>query len=78
RLRAHLGAARPVDVLSEVTALTLGVLGRTLLDADLGEFDSVGHSFEAVQDQAMFEMETLGMIPRWLPLRGQRAFRWAR
>ncbi|MEU7526067.1 cytochrome P450 [Saccharothrix sp. NPDC042600] len=78
RLRPHLGAERPVDVLSEVTALTLGVLGRALLDADLGEFDSVGHSFEAVQDQAMFEMETMGMVPRWLPLKGQRAFRHAR
>jgi cytochrome P450 len=78
RLRAHQGAGAPVDVLSEITALTLGVLGSTLLDADLGEFESVGHSFEAVQDQAMFEMETLGMIPRWLPLKGQRAFRSAR
>jgi len=77
RLRAHQGAG-PVDVLDEVTALTLGVLGSTLLDADLGAFESVGHSFEAVQDQAMFEMETLGLVPRWLPLKGQRAFRTAR
>jgi enediyne biosynthesis protein E7 len=78
RLRAHLGAGRPVDVLDEITALTLGVLGSTLLDADLGAFESVGHSFEAVQDQAMFEMETLGLVPRWLPLKGQREFRTAR
>jgi cytochrome P450 len=78
RLRAYRGASGPVDVLSEVTALTLGVLGSTLLDTDLGAFDSVEHSFEAVQDQAMFEMETLGLVPRWLPLKGQRAFRSAR
>jgi cytochrome P450 len=78
RLAAHAGRGRPVDVLTEVTALTLGVLGSTLLDIDLGEFDGVEHSFEAVQDQAMFEMETLGMVPRWLPLKGQRAFRSAR
>ena len=76
RLRAHLG--RQVDVLDEITALTLGVLGSTLLDTDLGAYESIGHSFEAVQDQAMFEMETLGMVPRWLPLKGQRAFRTAR
>jgi enediyne biosynthesis protein E7 len=76
RLRVHTG--RRTDVLDEVTALTLGVLGSTLLDADLGAFESVGHSFEAVQDQAMFEMETLGLVPRWLPLKGQRAFRAAR
>jgi enediyne biosynthesis protein E7 len=78
RLRAYEGADRPVDVLDEITALTLGVLGNTLLDADLGAHESIGHSFEAVQDQAMFEMETLGLVPRWLPLKGQRAFRHAR
>jgi cytochrome P450 len=77
RLRAHAGGG-PVDVLSEITGLTLGVLGSTLLDADLGAFDTIGHSFEAVQDQAMFEMESLGMVPQWLPLKGQRAFRHAR
>lgn len=78
RLRVHSGAGRPADVLSEITSLTLGVLGSTLLDADLGAFDSVGHSFESVQDQAMFEMETLGLVPRWLPLKGQLTFRKAR
>jgi cytochrome P450 len=78
RLRPHTGAGRPVDVLDEITALTLGVLGSTLLDTDLGAYESIGHSFEAVQDQAMFEMETLGLVPRWLPLKGQREFRTAR
>jgi cytochrome P450 len=78
RLSTHQGAGRPVDVLSEITALTLGVLGATLLDADLAAFESIGHSFEAVQDQALFEMETLGLVPQWLPLKGQRTFRKAR
>ncbi|MER7015273.1 cytochrome P450 [Saccharopolyspora sp. NPDC000359] len=78
RLRDHQGTGRPVDVLTEVTTLTLGVLGSTLLDVDLGAFESVEHSFEAVQNQAMFDMETLGLVPQWLPLKGQRAFRAAR
>lgn len=77
RLRRHAGGP-PVDVLSEVTGFTLGVLGRTLLDTDLGAFDSIGHSFEAVQDQAMFEMESMGLVPQWLPLPKQRRFRRAR
>lgn len=77
RLRAHRGG-EPVDVLQEMTGLTLGVLGRTLLDADLGAFGSVAHSFEAVQDQAMFEMVTLGAVPTWLPLPKQLRFRRAR
>lgn len=77
RLRAREGGD-PIDVLAEVTGLTLGVLGRTLLDADLGAFESIGHSFEYVQDQALFEMETMGLVPTWLPLAKQRRFRRAR
>jgi cytochrome P450 len=77
RLRSRIGGG-PVDVLKELTGLTLGVLGKALLDADLSAFESVDHSFEAVQDQAMFEMETLGMVPMWLPLAKQRRFRRAK
>ncbi|MEV5606270.1 cytochrome P450 [Streptomyces sp. NPDC052299] len=76
-LRKHEGAG-PVDIQSEMTGLTLGVLGRTLLDTDLGGYDSVAHSFEAVQDQAMFEMVTQDLVPKWLPTRGQLRFRKAR
>ncbi|WP_026413650.1 cytochrome P450 [Actinomadura oligospora] len=78
RLRAHRGGG-PVDVTGELTGLTLGVLGRTLLDADLGGADaSVGHAFEAVQDQAMFEMVSLSKVPTWVPLPKQLRFRRAR
>jgi cytochrome P450 len=77
RLRAHQGGG-PVDVVNEMTGLSLGVLGRTLLDADLGEFGDIGHSFEAVQDQAMFELVTLSMVPMWVPLPRQLRFRRAR
>ncbi|MBI1757932.1 MAG: cytochrome P450 [Actinobacteria bacterium] len=77
RLRTH-GGGEPVDVLQEMTGLTLGVLGRTLLDADLGAFGSVGHSFDAVQDQAMFEMVSMSLVPTWVPLPRQLRFRRAR
>jgi cytochrome P450 len=77
RLRQHAGG-EPVDVLQEMTGLTLGVLGRTLLDADLTRFDTVGDDFAAVQDQAMFELETLGAVPHWVPLPRQLRFRRAR
>jgi enediyne biosynthesis protein E7 len=76
RLESHVGRG-PVDVVTEMTRLTLGVLGRTLLDADLAPFSKLGHAFEAVQDQAMFEMVTLGVLPLWLPLRRHRRFRAA-
>ncbi|MQS34715.1 cytochrome P450 [Streptomyces katsurahamanus] len=76
-LRAHEGGG-PVDILQEVTGLTLGVLGRTLLDLGLDAYDSIAHSFEEVQDQAMLEMVTQGMVPGWLPLPAQGRFRRAR
>ncbi|MER0449903.1 cytochrome P450 [Streptomyces sp. Edi4] len=81
KLAARLGALAgrgPVDVREEMTAFTLGVLGRTLVDADLSEFDSLGASFEAVQNQAMFDAITLGAVPLWLPLPLQTRFRRAR
>ncbi|MEV4220813.1 cytochrome P450 [Nonomuraea sp. NPDC049725] len=77
RLRARAGGG-PVDVAREMTGLALGVLGRTLLDADLGAHASIGHSFEGVQDQAMFEMVTLSMVPLWLPLPLHLRFRRSR
>jgi cytochrome P450 len=77
RLRSRQGDG-PVDVAREVTGLTLGVLGRTLLTADLGGSRSVGQAFEAVQDQAMFEMVSLSLVPVWVPLPKQVRFHLAR
>ncbi|SFT35974.1 Cytochrome P450 [Actinopolyspora lacussalsi subsp. righensis] len=77
RLRAHEGGG-PVDVVREMTGFSLGVLGRTLLDTDLGAYKSIGGSFEAVQNQAMFEMESMGLVPMWVPLPRQLRFRRAR
>jgi cytochrome P450 len=71
-------AGGQVNVVREMTDLTLGVLGRTLLDADLGPHETLGDAFEVAQDQAMFEMVTLGMVPGWLPTPRNRRFRTAR
>jgi enediyne biosynthesis protein E7 len=66
-----------VDVVAEMTRLTFGVLGRGLLGTDLARFGDLSAAFEAVQDQAMFEMVTLRALPIWLPLRRHRQFRAA-
>lgn len=68
----------PVDIRAEMTGLALGVLGHTLIESDLDEFDSIGHAFEVVQDQAMFEVMSLGAVPMWIPLPKQLRFRRAR
>ncbi|MFH9862962.1 cytochrome P450 [Streptomyces sp. NPDC017202] len=77
RLRRYEGRG-PVNLTRELTGLTLGVLGRTLLDTGLEEFADLGHAFEAVQEQAMFEMVTMGAVPMWIPLPHQMRFRRAR
>lgn len=77
RLKARVGRG-PVDLAEEATGLTLGVLGRTLLESDLHAFDTIGASFEAVQDQAMFDMVTMNALPVWLPFPTQTRFRRAR
>jgi cytochrome P450 len=77
RLRRRVGTG-PVNLSEELTGLTLGVLGRSLLDADLSVFESIGEDFSAVQDQAMFELATLSMVPMWIPLPHQLRFRRAR
>ncbi|WP_082166729.1 cytochrome P450 [Nocardiopsis sp. RV163] len=77
RLRSRAGRG-PVDMVAEATGLTLGVLGRTLLDTDLRAHDTIGGAFEAVQDQAMFDMVTMNALPVWLPFRTQTRFRRAR
>jgi enediyne biosynthesis protein E7 len=76
RWRARPGST--IDVVAEMTALTLGVLGRFLLRAELGSSGHIGQAFEAIQDQAMFEMVTLNAVPPWLPLPRQLRFRRAR
>lgn len=76
RLERQVGKC-PVDIVAEMTRLTFEVLGRGLLATDLAQFGDLGAAFEAVQDQAMFEMVTLRMLPLWLPLRRHRRFRTA-
>jgi cytochrome P450 len=77
RLDAHVGRGT-VDLAAEMTRFTLRVLGRVLLNADLGRFPGLGAAFDVAQDQAMFEMVTLGAVPLWLPLARNRRFRAAR
>jgi cytochrome P450 len=76
RMRERIGG-EPIDIRDELTGLALGVLGRTLIDADLSAYESIGQSFEAVQDQALFEVMTLGAVPLWAPLPRQMRFRRA-
>src|SRR5271155_2101495 len=76
RLSARVGDT--VDMSEEMTRLTMSVLGKSLLDADLSPLRMLGPAFEVAQDRAMFEMVSLGAVPLWLPLPRNHRFRRAR
>ncbi len=76
RLGARVG--QTVDLSEEMTRLTMSVLGKSLLAADLSPLRTLGPAFEVAQAQAMFEMVTLGAIPVWLPLPRNHRFRQAK
>jgi cytochrome P450 len=76
RLSARVG--QTVDLSEEMTRLTMSVLGKSLLAADLSPLRTLGPAFEVAQAQAMFEMVTLGAIPVWLPLPRNHRFRRAK
>ena len=76
RLSARVGDT--VDLSEEMTRLTMSVLGKSLLGADLSPLRMLGPAFEVAQDRAMFEMVSLGAVPVWLPLPRNHRFRRAR
>jgi len=76
RLGARVGET--VDVSEEMTRLTMSVLGKSLLAADLSPLRMLGPSFEVAQDRAMFEMVSLGALPLWLPVPRNLRFKRAR
>lgn len=67
-----------VDLSAEMTRLTMAVLGKSLLSADLSPLSMLGPAFEEAQDRAMFEMVSLGAVPLWLPLPRNLRFRRAK
>jgi enediyne biosynthesis protein E7 len=76
RLGAQVGTT--VDLSEEMTRLTMSVLGKSLLAADLSPLRMLGPAFEVAQDRAMFEMVSLGAVPLWLPLPRNLRFRKAK
>lgn len=61
------------DVHSEMTALTLEIVGRTLFGVDLtGESSTVGDALETVMAHAEFSLTDL--LPQWVPTPGRREF----
>lgn len=68
----------PIDVAAEMMHIALQAVVKTLFGAEVG--DRAGPLWRAALDvlhHIMFQARTLGVIPPWLPTRGNRRFRRA-
>jgi cytochrome P450 len=71
-------AGRPVDVASEMMALTFTVVGKALFGADLGgAAETVERCSTQVLEHTWRRLERLVELPAWLPTPGRRRFRRA-
>jgi cytochrome P450 len=67
---------RPLDVASEMMALTFTIVGKTLFGADLGgEAERVERSSAQILEHTWHRLEKLVELPEWFPSAGNRRFR---
>ena len=66
----------PVDIVAEFAALTLRIVGRTLLSVDLGgEADRIGPAIVGALEFVQYQLDCLMPPPFWIPTRRNRRFR---
>jgi cytochrome P450 len=71
-------AGRPVDVASQMMALTFTIVGKALFGADLGgEADTVERCSTVILEHTWGRLERLIELPGWFPTPGRRRFRQA-
>src|SRR5204862_7709787 len=69
----------PIDVAQEMTRLTLGIVGKTLFDADVeSQARDVGDALTSVMDSFWMQMLPLQHVLERLPVPGLRRSRAAR
>ncbi|HEX8098201.1 MAG TPA: cytochrome P450, partial [Pyrinomonadaceae bacterium] len=79
RWRPAAERGEPLEVVSEMTRLTLGIVGRALFSTDLGERESgtVGDSFEVIRNYAMRRIFAVVPLPESLPTPANLRYRAA-
>jgi cytochrome P450 len=79
RLAEAARAGRPVDLLAEMTRLSLGVASRTLFSTDVsGESDAIGKAVRVVFEHLTDLVNTPYPVPDWVPTPANRRFHRAR
>ncbi len=77
--QARADARRPIDVASEMTRLTCGIIARVLLGADLSaDIDDVERSTTIVMEHTWRRLQRIIDPPLWLPTPANSRFRAAK
>ncbi len=78
RWREPAGRGETLDIAAEMMHVALQAVVKTLFGAEIGERDDrLVRATLTVLDHIMFRSRTLGLVPRWLPLRANRDARAA-
>ncbi len=74
RWSAHAASGKPIDVASEMMHVALQIVGKAMFSAEIGDqADELATATLTVLDHIVGRARTFGVVPEWLPTRGNRA-----
>lgn len=72
------GRGEPIDVFQDLSIITMRVVGKLLLDIDLGaRAGSIAENFDIINEDVAYRFRNPFCAPRWAPTRRNRNFRKA-
>lgn len=73
RWEKHATSGEPLDVAAEMMHVALQIVGATLLSVEIGDqADVLAQATLVVLDHIVHRARTFGIVPEWLPTRGNR------
>lgn len=73
RWETHTARGEPLDVAAEMMHVALQIVGATLLGIEIGDrADALAQATLVVLDHIVHRARTFGIVPEWLPTRGNR------
>ncbi len=74
----HAARGEPLDVAAEMMHVALQIVGKAMFSAEIGDqADELATATLTVLDHIVGRARTFGVVPEWLPTRGNRAHRRA-
>ncbi len=78
RWQTHATRGEPLDVAAEMMHVALQIVGATLLSIEIGDqADALAQATLVVLDHIVHRARTFGIVPEWLPTRGNRRYKAA-